>query len=280
MSQPDVVTISSYNATEQERASDFNAVLGNTIIYPKGFCLTKFTMPNQIYDISPYYNKLKMSVFTTAIPGTVTTFTATISSSKHWGTAAAFCTDALTIINAAAVAAGAAATPLAATTGVAFSAETGKITLTAATGWNFFLTPWDNPNPITAASVLYKMGFTNTSGTGYNTSSNAVTSLTGDANLNLLGTSIIYVSSNILGNALNDKKGTDGTTVSDSTIICSIPVNSNFGEMIIFEDQFGIYIDTNVNSLRNIKITLLDEEYNIISLPRGCYSTLEFRLRY
>jgi hypothetical protein len=281
MSQPDVLTISSYNATEQERASDFTAVLGNTIIYPKGFSVVKFTMPNMIYDISPYYAKFKIGVFQTASPATVTTATATVSTTTHFATGAAFCTDVLTKVNAACVAAGAAAAPLAATTGIAFATDTGKVTITAATGWKFFLYDWENPNGIDAQSVLYKMGFTSVGNvSGYNTAANAVTSLTGDSNLNLIGTSIIYIASNLLGNAQNDKKSPDGTTTGDASILCAIPVNADFGSMIIYQDQFSYFIDTNINSLRSIKITLLDEEYNILTLPRGCYATLELRIKY
>jgi hypothetical protein len=274
MSQPDQITISSYNAPENQRASDFESTLGNTVIYPKKICLTKFTMPNWIYDISPQYNKIGIKVKNTT---TTTTYSATasIDTGTHWTSGALFATYLSTLISSALTTAGC---PQANVITVTFNVATGKLTITAFTGYTLTLQSWENPDPVTSASALYKMGFTNTFGNYYNGTFGA--SITGDSNLNLLGTSVIYIACSLLGNAQNDKRGLDGTIVGDESIFCNVPVNANFGELIIYQDSFGHFIDSNVNSIRSIRVSLLNEEYNVITLPRGCYATLEFRLQY
>jgi len=274
MSQPDIITISSYNAPEFQSASNFEAILANTIVYPKKIVLTKFVMPNWIYDISPNYNKINFTVKNTATNINYNNVV-TLSTTTHWPTGTAFATYLTTTINTAMVAVG---SPNATPVTVTFDVTTGKLTIVGNGGYTFTMNSWQNPDPITAQSATYKLGFTNISGAGYN--GNFTASLTGDSNLNLLGTSIIYVSCSLLGNAQNDKKGVDGTVLGDETILCAIPVNANFGEMIIYQDLFGQFISSSVNSLRTIKINLLNEEYNQIVLPRRCYATFEFRLSY
>ncbi len=274
MSQPDLITISSYNAPESQNAANFEAILANTVVYPKKMVLTKFVMPNFIYDISPNYNQLNFTVRNTA---TSTNYNNIVylSTTTHWTSGSNFASYLTTAINTRMVSAGSPnPTPIT----VTFDVTSGKLTITGNGGYTFTMNSWQNPDAITASSATYKLGFTNVSGAGYNGTFTA--SLTADSNLNLLGTSVIYISCSLLGNAQNDKKAVDGTIVGDESIFATIPVNANFGELIIYQDLFGEFIGTNVNSLRTIKITLLNEEYNQVTLPRGCYATLEFRLQY
>ena len=123
------------------------------------------------------------------------------------------------------------------------------------------------------------MGFTRSSGSGYN-GNNIGGSLVGDSPLFLFPSSIIYVSISLLGNSLNDKRNPDGTVVGDDTIYGAIPVNAGFGQIINYADSFGSFVSTTVNSIRSIRVSLLNEEYNQLILPQNCYATLEFRLEY
>jgi len=281
MSQPDAVNISSYNAPENQRASEFEAVLANTIIYPKKLAITKFVMPNWVYSFSRFYNKVGLTVRNTGT-STNTSITSTLDSGLTWSSGASFATYLSSKLNADLSSNGVTVAPISAS----FNVNTGKLTINSAAPYIFGLNPWDNPDPITSASAIYKMGFTNTLGTvGYVNPSSVnpalmVSTLTGDSNLNLLGTSVIYIACSILGNAQNDKKAIDGTVIGDESIVCTIPVNANFGELIIYQDSFGQFTDTNVSSIRTIRIALLDEEYNILTLPRGCYVNMEIKFQY
>lgn len=267
MSQPDILTVSSYNSLEAQSASSFEAQLPATIINPKRMILNKFVMPNLMYDISPNYNKIGMvsGIYTINTP---------LSTGTHWASGAAFATYLTTTINAAFNAAGLAGTVLTAS----YDVSSAKLTLTPSAGVSYRLTAWNNPDPLTAASAWYKLGFTGTTGAGY--ASAISTALVGDSPLILLSTSVIYVSISLLGNSLNDKRDTLGQTTGDETIYGAIPVNADFGQMIIYGDQFGSFVSCNVNSIRTIRINLLNEEYNQLTLPQNCYATIEFRLEY
>jgi len=274
MSQPDILTVSSYNSLESQTASYFEAILPSTIVNPKRMILNKFIMPNLIYDISPNYNKIGLQAVTGA--GTFN-INASLSTSTHWASGADFATYLTTAINTAFNAQGLAGTPFT----VSYSVSTAKLTITPAVGiLNFGIVPWDVPDPVTSASAWYKLGFTQSTGTLGYVGNNITTAFTGDSPLILLSTTIIYVSISLLGNSLNDKRLTNGTVVGDDTIYGAIPVSADFGQMIIYADSFGSYVSCNVNSIRSIRVQLLNEEYNQIQIPRNCYATMEFRMEY
>lgn len=273
MSQPDILTISSYNSLESESASYFEAILPSTIVYPKRMILNKFIMPNLMYDISPNYNKIGMNVITASLNITINE---PLSTATHWASAAAFATYLQTTINAACNAQGI----VGASFTVTFNIESAKLTITPnpAIVIGYRLLAWNLPDPVTAASAWYKLGFTGSTGVGYATATTAA--IIGDSPLILFASSILYVSISLLGNSLNDKRDPNGVVIGDDTIYGAIPVNANFGQIINYSDSFGSYVSTNVNSIRSIRVTLLNEEYNQIVLPQNCYATLEFRLEY
>jgi hypothetical protein len=277
MSQPDILTISSYNSLESQTAASFEAMLPNTIINPKRMILNKFIMPNLMYDISPNYSKLAM-VFTTTGGITTNPLTVNLSTGTHWASGSDFASYLTSLINTSFLA----LYPLVGSplTSITYSTTTGKLTFDMNGTFGIKITPWNSPDPITAASAWYKLGFTGTSGVGYSSFTAPNANFTGDSPLILLATSIIYVSISLLGNSLNDKRLPDGTVSGDDTIYGAIPVSADFGQMIIYADSFGSYVSTNVNSIRSIRVNLLNEEYNTLTLPQNCFATLEFRLEY
>lgn len=274
MSQPDILTVSSYNSLESQTASYFEALLPSTIINPKRMILNKFIMPNLMYDISPNYNKVGMQAITGA--GTYN-INASLDTGTHWASGADFATYLTTTINNAFNAQGLAGSPFT----ISYSVSTAKLTITPAAGVvSFGLVPWDVPDPITSASAWYKLGFTKSTGTLGYVGNQITVAFTGDSPLILLATTIIYVSISLLGNSLNDKRDSKGNVVGDDTIYGAIPVSADFGQMIIYADSFGSYVSCNVNSIRSIRVQLLNEEYNQIQIPRNCYATMEFRMEY
>jgi hypothetical protein len=188
MSQPDILTVSSYNSLESQNAAYFESILPATIINPKRMILNKFIMPNLMYDISPNYNKVAMQAVN--IAGTYNINVA-LSTSSHWGSGADFAAYLTTSINTAFNGQGLAGTPFT----VTYSVLNGKLTITPTVGvTNFGLVPWNSPDPLTAASAWYKLGFTETTGALGYVGNNTTTALTGDSPLILLSTAVLYVS--------------------------------------------------------------------------------------
>jgi hypothetical protein len=277
MSQPDILTISSYNSIETQTASNFEAMLPNAVVNPKRMILNKFIMPNLMYDISPSYNRVSMIFWPD--PSIQWTVTISLNTGTHWASGADFAAYLLAAINAQ-FAAQYPGGPQPGITAITYSTTTGKLTIDPNNNYGFSINAWNVPDPITAASAWYKLGFTSTSGVGYSSRLPAGQTLTADSPLILLSTNVIYVSISLLGNSLNDKRNPDGTVVGDDSIYGCIPVNASFGQLIIYGDQFGSFVSTNVNTVRSIRVTLLDEEYNQLVLPQNCYATMEFRLEY
>jgi hypothetical protein len=277
MSQPDILTISSYNSLESQTASYFEALLPSTIINPKRMILNKFIMPNLMYDISSNYNKIGMqATVTTPAPATYN-INISLSTSTHWASGGDFATYLTNQINLGFNAVGLAGNPFT----ISYSVSSAKLTITPTAGiTNYGIVPWDVPDPVTSASSWYKLGFTKSTGTLGYVGNNITGALTGDSPLILLSTTIIYVSISLLGNSLNDKRDVNGIVVGDDTIYGAIPVSADFGQMIIYADSFGSYVSCNVNSIRSIRVQLLNEEYNQIQIPRNCYATMEFRMEY
>jgi hypothetical protein len=284
MSQPDIVTISSYNSPENQTAGSFDSNLANTIVGCKKFIITKFVMPNLMPDISPYYNTITLGVFNSSPNTAFYPLKLEIASNRHWATGQAFSTYLQGLVSNLLVTSCQYSQVDADLYQVVYDSETGLLTFDGSSITNtplIWFTPWNVPDPISAKSALYKLGFTetNTNLPGYSEATQTEI-LTASAPLNLLSTAVIYVSSNLLGNANNDYRGNDGTPAGNESIICAIPVTSNFGTLISYQDQFSHFIDTNINSIRTVQIQLLDEEYNQLSLPKGCYCTIELRMLY
>jgi hypothetical protein len=274
MSQPDILTISSYNSMESQTASSFEAMLPNTIINPKRMILNKFIMPNLMYDISPNYNKVAMRATTAT---TTYNINAALSTGTHWASGSDFASYLTTTINNAFNAQGLAGSPFT----VSYAVANGKLTITPNAGIvSFGLSPWNVPDPISAASAWYKLGYTQSTGALGYIGNLITTAFTADSPLILLPSTVIYVSISLLGNSLNDKRLPDGTVSGDDTIYGAIPVSADFGQLIIYGDQFGSFVSTNVNTIRSIRVNLLNEEYNVLTLPQNCYCTMEFRLEY
>ena len=97
MSQPDILTISSYNSIETQTASNFEAMLPNAIVNPKRMILNKFVMPNLMYDIAPNYSKLSM---TFSANGGVTSnlLIVNLSTQTHWASGSDFASYLLVLI--------------------------------------------------------------------------------------------------------------------------------------------------------------------------------------
>lgn len=280
MSQPDILTISSYNSIETQTASSFDALLPNTIITPKRMILNKFIMPNLMYDISPNYNLIRINFSSDGVIGPLEKpVVVGLDTSYHFASGSAFASYLLALINATfnATYVSSIPNPL---TNITYDTGTGRLTIDPTAIYRIRLISWNIPDPVTAASAWYKLGYTGTSGPGYSSYLGLGQPFTGDSPLVLLQTSVIYVSLSLLGNSLNDKRLPDGTVTGDESIYGVIPVNADFGQMIIYGDQFGSFVSTNVNTIRSIKVNLLNEEYNILKLPQNCYCTIEFRLEY
>lgn len=279
MSQPDILTISSYNSIETQTASNFEAMLPNAIVNPKRMILNKFVMPNLMYDISPNYNQIVI-IFLQGVNERYVV--ANIDANYHWSSGTDFASYLLATINNGANALGVPTftNPVSALT---YNVNTGKLSITVQAIYGMRIQAWNIPDPVTAKSAWYKLGFTKTTGAGYSTfvgGTGTPATITGDSPLILLSTAVIYVSISLLGNSLNDRRDPNGTVVGDDTIYGCIPVSADFGQVIIYGDQFGSFVSTNVNTVRSIRVRLLNEEYNELVLPQNCYATMEFRLEY
>jgi hypothetical protein len=293
MSQPDIVTISSYNSGENQTSGNFESSLANTIVGCKRFIITKFVMPNLMGDISPFYNRIFLGVYNDVTDLTYYPLSLTLEINTHWPTGQAFANYLQTLVSALLFDKCEFTQVEADKYSVTYNSLTGKLTFSSSSmtnGCAIWFVPWNlnfdqNNNlvvdSIGAKSALYKMGFgeTNPDFPGYSQGTQLAT-LNASSPLNLLSTAIIYVSSSLLGNANNDYRGNDGTPAGNESIICAIPTSAPYGNLIIYQDQFSHFIDTNINSIRTIKFQLLDEDYNEISVPRNCYCTIELRMLY
>jgi hypothetical protein len=295
MSQPDIITISSYNVTEGQTTSNFTAILPQTVIKPQRMILNKFIMPNFCYPFNVNNNIIIITVKDNAqapLTPQQNTVQIPISTSINWQTAVDFASYLQLTVN----------TALNLTScrcknvfTCSFDITTGKLTFTtlqnvatnptlpapnATLNYSFVINSWTN----TPFDAVYRMGFTNSlSNIGYNIPSGTpvfVNSLQADSPLNLLATNVIYVSVNIMSASVNDKTDVNYIARGDETIFSVIPMSANFGQLIQFADSFGNFINVNTNSIRSISVRLLDETYKELIIPNNCYASLEFRCFY
>jgi hypothetical protein len=254
MSQPSIVSISSYNANEGTN-SNFTSLLPSAILNPKTVQLSKFTLLNMLYPFTLQDNILLLQVNNS----TATTYKVIIPTNKQWSgiaTVPAGQTSFLQDLNSALVTG---LTGSGATITATWSPQTSNLTLTG--NVTFKILSYD-----VGSTANYKLGLTLPA-------YSFVTSLTADGFVNLLRTGVIYVCSNLLGNSLNDGD--------EESIIATIPVNANYGGLITFDNkQDQNYISLTVGTIREINIRLLDEEYQLLSVPNNAYTNIEMLFGY
>jgi hypothetical protein len=244
--------VSSYNNGDFDTSTKFSITLAVPVIKAKRIRILSASIANLMmpFGVNDYNFR-----YIQTVSGTPTTYDTAISQTRRWTDVNAFVTYMNTILSAGVT--------------MTYDSNTNKLTLVASAGNTVAVPAWNyNTTGSVAQSAGYRLGFTNL------TTTPAAASVTADGFPNvILRTNVIYVVSNISTDSNND--------ANIGNIIARIPVNASWGSLIQYENvtsQFGAPIFT--ERVKDIQITLLDEDYQLLVNPNNAYFNIAIGVEY
>jgi hypothetical protein len=250
--------ISSYNNQDFDTSTDFAITLAVPVTKAKALRLLGATIANLMNPFS-----INDRLWTFAVDGT--TYSMNFPTNIRWATMS----DFLSYVNLTMFPA---ATPSAVPATLSYDSSRNSLYLTATTpGQVIVMPPW-NWNNTTGTSVAYnanyRLGWTGiqyTSGT---------TTLYADGFPNVfLRTNTIYVTTNISTDSNND--------ANIGNILGRIPVTIGWGGLIVYENVHSDFASpVFTENMKNIRIRLLDEDYQPLVNPANAYFNIVIGVEY
>ena len=250
--------LSSYNNQGSETSTDFSLTLSVPVTKGKRIRLLGATIPNLFF---PFATNDKTWTF--KVNGT--DYTSTFPTNYHWATIA----DFVTYVNATTFPA---ASPSAVPATLSYSTTLNVLTLTATTPGQVIIMPAWNWNNTYGTSVSYnsnyRLGWTN------NAPLSGTTTLSADGFPNVFNrTNILYVVTNISATSNNDNN--------IANVLARIPVNVSWGGVINYENVHTDFAgEIFSENFKEIKIQLLDEDYQPVVNPGNAYTNLMIGIHY
>ena len=250
--------ISSYNNQDFDSSTDFGITLAVPVTKAKALRLLGATIANLM---NPFSTNDKLWSFT--VNGT--TYTVNFPTTIRWATMS----DFLSYVNLTLFPA---ASPSAIPASLAYDVSRNSLYLTATTPGQVITMPAWNWNNLQGTSVAYnanyRLGWTSVlpvSGT---------TTLYADGFPNIfLRTNTIYVTTNICADSNND--------ANVANILGRIPVTIGWGGLITYENVHSDFSSpVFAENMKDIRVRLLDEDYQPLVNPANAYFNLVLGIEY
>jgi hypothetical protein len=250
--------ISSYNNQDFDTSTDFGITLAVPVTKAKRIRLLGATIGNLFM---PFGSNDKLWQF--VVGGT--TFTMNFDTTIRWATIADFLSYVNTVLFVG-------ASPSAVPATLSYNASSNKLLLTATTpgtvitmpGWN-----WNNQfGSSVAYNANYRLGWTSI------TPISGTTTLSADGFPNVFTrTNVVYVTTNVCADSNND--------ANIGNVIGRIPMTSGWGSLVNFENVHSEFSSpTFTPNIKDIRIRLLDEDYQLLVNPANSYFNIVFGIEY
>jgi hypothetical protein len=244
--------VSSYNNGDFDTSTKFTITLAVPVVKAKRIRILSASIAHLMFPFG--VNDYNFRYFQ-KVSGVTTTYDVAISQTRRWTDVAAFVTYMNTILSGGVT--------------MTYDSNTNALTLVASSGNTVAVPAWNyNATGSVAQSAGYRLGWTQ------NTTTAFASSVTADGFPNvILRTNVIYVVSNISTDSNND--------ANIGNIIARIPVNANWGSLIQYENksaEFGAPVFT--ERVKDISITLLDEDYQLLVNPNNAYFNIAIGIEY
>jgi hypothetical protein len=256
--------ISSYNNQDYDSSTDFAITLAVPVTKATRLRLLGATIPNLFM---PFGANDRFWVF--SVNGI--SYQMNFPINLRWATIADFLSYVNTTLfpGASTYPAG---TPAAVPATLSYSASTNKLTLTATTPGQVITMPgwaWNNSSGTAVSfNANYRLGWTSVvdvSGT---------TTLTADGFPNVFNrTNVVYVTTNICTDSNND--------ANIGNVLGRIPMTSGWGSLVNYENVHSDFSSPVFTpNIKEIRIRLLDEDYQLLSNPNNAYFNVVLGIEY
>jgi len=258
--------ISSYNNQDNDSSTDFTITLAVPVTKAKRIRVLGATIPNLMMPFGANDSLFRFAIGNAG-------YTVYFATDKRWSSLAAFCTYMGTLIsNAISGPEGITAT-VTVNQGLGASEVNNRLTITLSNpAKSITIPPW-NWNNTNGGSVSYNANFR----LGW-TSISPVTSvagvLTADGYPNIfLRTNNIYITTNISTDSNND--------ANIGNIVGRIPVTIDYGGLIVYNNVSSDFSSPVFSeNIKDIRVRLLDEDYQPLVNPANAYFNVVFGIDY
>jgi hypothetical protein len=250
--------ISSYNNQDYDTSTDFAITLAVPVTNAKRIRLLGATIANLFMPFGTNDNLWQFQVG-------ATTYSMNFSTTIRWATIADFLTYVNTVLFPSATGGAVPAT-------LSYNASSNKLLLTATTlgtvitmpGWS-----WNN-NSGSAVSfnANYRLGWTSISPVS------GTTTLSADGFPNVFNrTNVVYVTTNICTDSNND--------ANIGNVLGRIPMTSGWGSLVNYENVHSDFSSPMFTpNVKEIRIRLLDEDYQLLRNPNNAYFNVVLGIEY
>jgi hypothetical protein len=260
--------LSSYNNQDNETSTDFSLTLSVPVTKAKKIRMLSATIPNLFM---PFANNDRSWVFALKIGASApASYQVIFPTNRRWATIA----DFVSFCNTTLFPSGTTypvIIPTAVPVTMSYDPNTNKLTLTAAAGITIVMPPW-NWNNTEGTSVSYNANYR----LGWTSSRpvSGVTTLTADGFPNVFNrANVLYVVTNLSATSNNDNNV--------ANIIGRIPVNIGWGGVINYENlHLDFEQDIFVPNFKELRIQLLDEDYQPVTQATNAYFSLTLGVKY
>lgn len=250
--------ISSYNNQDYDSSTDFAITLAVPVTKATRIRLLGATIPNLFM---PFGFNDKLWVFKVG----ATTYTMNFDTTIRWVDETAFLSYVNTVLFPS-------ATPTAVPATMGYDPKSNKLNLTATTPGTVITMPGWNWNNQFGTSVVfnanYRLGWTSVNAVSGTTTLNA------DGFPNVFNrTNVVYVTTNVCTDSNND--------ANIGNVLGRIPMTSGWGSLVNFENvhsEFSSPVFT--PNIKEIRIRLLDEDYQVLTNPNNAYFNLVLGIEY
>jgi hypothetical protein len=261
--------ISSYNNQDYDTSTDFAITLAVPVTKATRVRLLGATIGNLFMPFGP---NDKLWSFSVTVPGPVTTtYSMNFDTTIRWATI----TDFLTYVNGTLFPS---ATPSTPPVTLAYNTSKNQLYLTGTVagskitmpGWN-----WNNALGTTVAfNSNYRLGWTSIVQVQATSTAPAFPVLYADGFPNVFNrTNVVYVTTNICTDSNND--------ANIGNVLGRIPMTSGWGSLVNYENvhsEFSSPIFT--PNIKEIRIRLLDEDYQLLVNPGNAYFNIVMGIEY
>lgn len=261
-----LIFLSSYNNQASETSTDFSLTLSVPVTKGKKLRLLAATLPNLFMPFAR-----NDSNWTFAVAGV--SYQTLFPTNRRWATIADFTSYVNTVMfpNATAPGTTTPLTPVPATVTLNYDANKNQLYLFSSVNAIFTMPSWDWNNTEGSSisfNANYRLGWT---------SDKAVTAtgtLYADGFPNVFQrTNVVYVSTNIAAGSNNDNNL--------ANIMGRIPINMSWGGVVNYENVHTDFkTDIFSQNFKEVKIQLLDEDYQPLIQPNNAYFSFTIGIEY
>lgn len=256
--------ISSYNNQDYDTSTDFGITLAVPVTKAQRIRLLGATIGNLFMPFG--YNDKLWSFSVNA-----TTYTMFFDTTIRWATISDFITYVNTVLFPS-------ATPSTPPVTLSYNASKNQLVLTGTLAGSTITMPgwsWNNQfGSSVAYNSNYRLGWTSIQPVVATSTAPAFPVLNADGFPNVFNrTNVVYVTTNICSDSNND--------ANIGNVIGRIPMTSGWGSLVNYENVHSEFSSpTFTPNIKDIRIRLLDEDYQLLVNPANSYFNIVFGIEY